>query len=58
MSNCELCSHYYYDEDYEQFFCDVNTMDEDDFVRLTENENSACPYFTTDDEYSIVRKQM
>lgn len=57
MTNCEYCSHYSYDEELEEYLCDVD-MDEDDLVRLNSRENKACPYFNGGDEYTIVRKQM
>lgn len=57
MTDCNSCSFYAYDEDYEDYFCQVN-MDEDDAVRLMCNEKFECPYYQADDEYKIVRKQM
>lgn len=57
MNQCEYCSHYGYDEDYEDYLCDVD-MDEDDLARMEERRNKNCPYFNGKDEYAIVRKQM
>lgn len=57
MSDCNSCSYYVYDEDYEDYFCQVN-MDEDDVIRLMSDEKYDCPYYQSDDEYRIVRKQM
>lgn len=55
-SSCDSCSFYIYDEDYDDFMCQVN-MDEDDMVRLMYDEKYECPYYQLDDEYKIVRKQ-
>ena len=54
--DCNSCSFYVYDEDYEDYMCQVN-MDED-VVRLMSDESYDCPYYQLDDEYRIVRKQM
>ena len=58
MSNeCDTCANYSYDEEYEEYFCDVN-MDEDDYARFITSSYKSCPYFQLDDEYKVVRKQM
>ena len=56
MADCDSCSFYVYDEDYEEYECQVN-MDEDDYVRLMTSRKFECPYYQYDDEYKIVRKQ-
>lgn len=56
-SGCDTCNYYVYDEDYEEYVCDVN-MDEDDVARLFSDSHFNCPYYKSDDEYKIVRKQM
>lgn len=56
-SNCESCSHYVYDDEYEYYECLVD-LDEDDFVKFLEGSFRDCPYYQCDDEYQIVRKQM
>ena len=33
MMECDTCANYTYDEEYEEYVCDVN-MDEDDYVRF------------------------
>ena len=33
MTECDTCANYSYDEEYEEYVCDVN-MDEDDLVRF------------------------
>ena len=57
MSECDTCANYTYDEEYEEYVCDVN-MDEDDFVRFMTNKRETCPYYSNGDEYKVVRKQM
>ncbi len=56
-SNCECCTNYVYDEEYDCFICLVN-LDEDEMARFMGNTFDNCPYFQFDDEYKIVRKQM
>jgi hypothetical protein len=57
MAECDTCANYYYDEEYEEYICDVN-MDEDDLVRFLSQERQQCPYYRNGDEYRVVRKQM
>jgi len=54
---CEHCNNYMYDEEYEEYYCDCE-MDEDDYMRLLEGKYRKCPYYQSDDEYLVVRKQM
>ena len=54
---CETCANYCYDEEYEEYHCDVN-MDEDDLARFLSSKRTACPYYRNGDEYRVVRKQM
>lgn len=54
---CEDCQFYVYDEDIEEYFCDVN-MDEDDFARMMQRGFKECPYWRNGDEYAVVRHQM
>lgn len=56
-TNCECCTYYVYDEDYECYSCEVNS-DEDDMSRFLSDSMEACHYFQLDDEYKVVRKQM
>ena len=46
-----------YDEEYEEYVCDVN-MDEDDLARFLSDKREHCPYYYNGDEYRVVRKQM
>ncbi len=57
MSVCDSCRNYRYDEDYECYVCDVN-LDEDDMMRFMTGNNENCTYYSLDDEYGVVRKQM
>ena len=52
--NCDYCNNMVYDEETEQFVCDVD-MDEDDYARLLTSEYKECPYYQSNDEYKIVR---
>lgn len=55
ITNCEFCAFYVYDEDgYAE--CEVN-LDEDEMARFMSSSYDSCPYYQTDDEYKIVRKQ-
>ncbi|MFR4438794.1 MAG: DUF6472 family protein [Hungatella sp.] len=56
-TSCEACSNYVYDEDYEYYVCEAN-LDEDDMVRFLQSQSFHCPYYQSNDEYRIVRKQM
>ena len=53
---CDMCENYRYDEDLEEYFCDIE-LDEDEYLKFLTSSNDACPYFRADDEYRIVRKQ-
>lgn len=56
-TNCECCSNYVYDEECGYYSCEVN-LDEDEMVRFLQDSFYNCPYYQSDDEYKIVRKQM
>lgn len=56
-TNCETCSNYVYDEEYDYYICEVD-LDEDEMMRFLKHTNSGCPYYQLDNEYKIVRKQM
>lgn len=55
-SNCESCTNYVYNEDYECYECLVN-LDEDEMLRFMTGTSQSCPYYRADDEYAVVRKQ-
>ena len=56
-TNCECCSNYVFDEDYECYVCEMD-LDEDEMARFMTGRFLECPYFQMDGEYRIVRKQM
>lgn len=55
-TDCSQCANYYYDEEFDEYCCDIN-LDEDEMMRFLSSSNYACPYFRLDDEYGIVKKQ-
>ena len=55
--SCDYCNNLVYDEEMEEYVCDVN-MDEDDYARFCASEYKNCPYYQSNDEYKIVRHQM
>ena len=56
-ASCDTCAFLVYDDDYEDYVCDVN-MDEDDYSRLLENHHKECPFYRDGDEYKVVRHQI
>ncbi|MBP5222922.1 MAG: hypothetical protein J6Z35_07155 [Lachnospiraceae bacterium] len=56
-ASCEYCCYLVYDEEMEEYVCDVN-MDEDDYSKLMQTGFRECPYFKDGDEYKVVRHQM
>lgn len=55
--SCEECDNYVYDEEFEEYYCEVN-LDEDEYGRLAQDSHYKCPYFRFHDEYKVVRKQI
>lgn len=56
---CEKCWYNTYDEECEEYFCDL-ALDEDEYVQLlaSASRGESCKYFRPDiGEYGIVRKQ-
>lgn len=56
-TNCDSCANYVYDEDYECYCCLVN-LDEDEMYRFLSGSQWECPYYSSDDEYAVVRHQI
>ena len=56
-TSCECCGNYVYDEENDYYICEVK-LDEDEMGRFLRGTVSACPYYQSDDEYRIVRRQM
>ena len=57
VTSCDTCQYYTYDEDMEEYVCDMD-MDEDDYGRLVGGNFKGCPYYKDGDEYKVVRHQM
>ncbi|MGN0136417.1 DUF6472 family protein [Anaerotignum sp.] len=57
QSNCETCMYFGYDEEFEEYFCEVN-LDEDEMQKFLTDTFQGCPYYRLEDEYKTVRKQM
>lgn len=57
MAHCEECMFYIYDEQAEEYVCDVN-VDEDEYARLQNKGNKECPYYRNYDEYKVVKHQI
>lgn len=55
-SNCEDCTYYVYDEEYDCCDCTIN-LDEDETVKYMQGSFYDCPYYQRYDEYKIVEKQ-
>ena len=53
---CEACGYYQYDEERDEYYCDV-TLDEDEMARFLSGNTDNCPYFDPYDEYKTVKKQ-
>ncbi len=56
FSGCETCCNYVYNDDFEYYECLVN-LDEDEYAKYLSGTLESCPYYSSDDEYKIVRKQ-
>lgn len=57
MSRCEECTYYAYDEDFEEYSCEMD-LDEDEMAKFLSFSNEDCPYYVAGDEYLVVRHQM
>lgn len=56
-TSCEDCLYYDYDEEYEEYRCNM-AFDEDEMVRVLHASDRRCPYFRFYDEYKSVQKQI
>ena len=52
MASCDSCVYNVYDEDDEEYYCEVD-MDEDDAARLLQGHYNECPYYQLDDEITL-----
>ena len=55
--NCESCNNYVYDEEFEEYYCQMN-LDEDEYGRFSFDSNYRCPFYKFDNEYEVVWKQI
>lgn len=55
-SSCELCANYTFDDECGCYVCTVN-LDIDEMEHFLNYQTKNCPYFSSADEYAIVRKQ-
>lgn len=56
MPDCENCWNYDYDEEYDEYFCQMD-LDEDEYYRILIQGGSRCPYFRPGDDYTLAKKQ-
>lgn len=56
MTLCDMCANYCYDEEYDEYYCDIS-LDEDEYLRFLSSSNESCPYFKNGDEYEVVKHQ-
>ena len=56
MDKCETCVFFRYDEEYDDYVCDMD-LDEDEMAHYLSRSTAACPFFEPGDEYKIVQKQ-
>ena len=55
-NECETCWHYDYDEEYDEYYCNMD-LDEDEVYRLCANPKARCPYYRQGDDYTLARRQ-
>lgn len=53
---CETCINNAFDDEAQEYVC-MAAMDEDELYRMMNDPRSGCPYYRSDDDYAIVRKQ-
>ena len=56
MDKCESCVFYLYDEEYDDYVCDMD-LDEDEMERFLRSANDSCPFYRPGDEYRTARRQ-
>ena len=50
MDKCESCVWYSYDEEYDDFVCEMD-LDEDEMARFLSSQAGDCPYWRPGDDY-------
>lgn len=53
---CEYCNNYCYDDYNGYYYCDIN-LDEDEMEKFIRGDFLNCPYYQSNNEYEIVKKQ-
>ncbi len=56
QTQCNECTYYQYDESETTYFCTVS-LDEDEMAHLHLDSRFICPYFQSNNEYQIAKKQ-
>lgn len=56
MDKCESCVFYLYDEEYDDYVCDMD-LDEDEMARFLASDTASCPFWRPGDDYLTARKQ-
>ena len=56
MDKCENCVWYSYDEEYDDFVCEMD-LDEDEMARFLSSQAGDCPYWRPGDDYRTARRQ-
>lgn len=56
MDKCETCVFYLYDEEYDDYVCDMD-LDEDEMVCFLASDTGNCPFWRPGDEYRTARRQ-
>lgn len=57
QSNCETCIYFCFDEEFDEYYCQIN-LDEDEMGKFLMDAYKECPYYCLEDEYKTVQKQM
>ena len=55
-ANCDTCAYNVYDDEADMYFCEAY-LDEDEICRLQIAPGKPCPYYRSDDDYAVVRRQ-
>ena len=53
---CESCVYYSYDEEYDDYICEMD-LDEDEMERFLRGGSWECPFYRRGDDYATARRQ-
>lgn len=56
-SNCEMCDYYIYDDEYDNYYCEMD-LDEDEMFDFVTSSIGNCHYFRYKNEYRSVNRQI